>query len=1490
MTEKKTILGLDLGSNSIGWAVINAETSNEGNTAPTGIAAAGSRIIPMEQLEDFEKGNSVSETKDRRQRRSMRRVLERRKLRRARLLKVLRIIGWLPEHMEQAIDEYGNIRPGNEPKIEWDGGTFLYPEAFGEMIKELGGRRASHDWTIYYLRKKALHEALTGRELAWVLMNFNQKRGFKATRGDTGEAEQEEGTVREVVNVSVTAATPKEGKKKTMTLTLSDGGSMDKDIKDGAPTDPAQWIGSQLELLRTTTLKSGKVTYADPKPEDWTLKKTKLEQDIKTSGLTVGEYIFQSLRDTPDDKIIGAKVTTVGRKLYHDELMRILLAQKQFLPELSDPDLLAKCAAALYPNNPSHRKEVMRGGLVGLLCDDVILYQRPLKSKKSAIADCPFESRTYTAADGSAKEKKIKCAPRSHPLAQEFRLWQTVINLRVTADDGKDILTPAMREDLFAALTRKAKVEAKDVLKIMKLDKKKGKKKTDEADVEWKVNIDDKKSLPCYDTRHDLVDCLKKAGMKEDDAFALLAEDSGKGGMTNEEMLWHMAYSITDVDELRTATGKWAEAHGLDAQKAADAFGKLKPMTDYAAYSLKAIKRLLPLMRMGSHWSWDAIDEQTRQKITHILTAEDDKDITPEARDAFSNDGFRAEGDFQGLMPWQAALLVYGKMTGAEKARWSSVDDVDRWVNGFRHGSLNNPIVEKVVLESMRVVADIWRKFGHIDEIHLEMARELKKTNAERKKISEENGKRATENENIRLILQNLMEEGNCEDVNPHSPIQQMKLKIYKEGAEAADPTNVPKISDKNPTRSEIERYRHWLEQKYQSPYTGEFIRLSRLFTSDYEIEHVIPRSRFYDDSFNNKVICEAAVNKKKDRMTAMQFIKQYGDQLVDVGRGKKVRVLNESGYKTLVESTYKHNPRKKANLLSDDIPDRFSNRQMNDTRYIAVLVKTLLSNIVREDEGDNGADSKNLIVCTGSVTDRLKHDWGVNDKWNEVIMPRFLALDQKEGGFVARSTNGHLIPTVPDDLLKDFNKKRIDHRHHAMDAIVIACATRAMVQYLSNEAAREKDAQKRQEVFETLKHALCHKTGQDGWVVNMPWPSFPADVLQTLQGITASIKHRERVVTRTTNRYTVTVGGKRETRRQTTYAIRKALHKDTVWGKVDIRSRSEAMVKLTEAVEQTRLLLTARTANPAAQPQMKIASAALRREVERLIIQGLDNKAIEKFFMKEADAWAEEIVDGKKVRVFTYGSETVYATRFISSLTDIFGKLTDEKKIKDKIAAISDTGIQKILLNHLATYPGGAAEAFTPTGIDWMNQHIQELNNGKPHKPIRKVRRTEASAVGKPAIGQEGNKATKFAEAEKGTNLFFAVFRGENGRTFDTITLKTAIERRLKGLPPVPDENAKGEKLMFYLSINDLVQVTRDDGTQTIYKLVSASADAPWWIPVNVAKVIMKKVEFGSQDKISTIDGIPVKEGGIKIQDVCLPLEIDRLGNVSLKKLEGDD
>ena len=63
----KKILGLDLGTNSIGWAVVTGENDSDGKLQLKSIESAGSRIIPIDAgiLGDFDRGNSVSQTKDR---------------------------------------------------------------------------------------------------------------------------------------------------------------------------------------------------------------------------------------------------------------------------------------------------------------------------------------------------------------------------------------------------------------------------------------------------------------------------------------------------------------------------------------------------------------------------------------------------------------------------------------------------------------------------------------------------------------------------------------------------------------------------------------------------------------------------------------------------------------------------------------------------------------------------------------------------------------------------------------------------------------------------------------------------------------------------------------------------------------------------------------------------------------------------------------------------------------------------------------------------------------------------------------------------------------------------------------------------------------------------------------------------------------------------------------------------------------------------------
>lgn len=102
----KNIVGFDLGTNSIGWAVVNGIINEEGSEQLVKIQASGSRIIPMDaaMIGDFNKGNSISQTADRTKLRASRRLCERYLLRRERLHRILDILGFLPSHFAQDLD------------------------------------------------------------------------------------------------------------------------------------------------------------------------------------------------------------------------------------------------------------------------------------------------------------------------------------------------------------------------------------------------------------------------------------------------------------------------------------------------------------------------------------------------------------------------------------------------------------------------------------------------------------------------------------------------------------------------------------------------------------------------------------------------------------------------------------------------------------------------------------------------------------------------------------------------------------------------------------------------------------------------------------------------------------------------------------------------------------------------------------------------------------------------------------------------------------------------------------------------------------------------------------------------------------------------------------------------------------------------------------------------------------------------------------------
>lgn len=244
----------------------------------------------------------------------------------------------------------------------------------------------------------------------------------------------------------------------------------------------------------------------------------------------------------------------------------------------------------------------------------------------------------------------------------------------------------------------------------------------------------------------------------------------------------------------------------------------------------------------------------------------------------------------------------------------------------------------------------------------------------------------------------------------------------------------------------------------------------------------------------------------------------------------------------------------------------------------------------------------------------------------------------------------------LPLEYQKGFSKKRIDHRHHAMDAIVIACATRNHVNYLSNESASRNAKISRYD----LQRLLCDKNRTDDngnykWVIKKPWDTFTQDAREVLSKIVVSLKQNLRIINKTTNVYRhfdATVNRVYEKQKTgDSWAIRKPMHKDTVFGAVNLRKVK--VVRLSVALDTPAMIVDKRVKN----------------KVFELLSYKYDKKRIEKYFKENAFLWKE--LDLAKVAVYYFTEAT---TEPLVAVRKPLDSTFNEKKIKE---SVTDTGIQ---------------------------------------------------------------------------------------------------------------------------------------------------------------------------------------------------------------------
>src|SRR5690606_21515227 len=139
-------------------------------------------------------------------------------------------------------------------------------------------------------------------------------------------------------------------------------------------------------------------------------------------------------------------------------------------------------------------------------------------------------------------------------------------------------------------------------------------------------------------------------------------------------------------------------------------------------------------------WDFSKIDETSKSRIDKILTGEFDEKIKDRVREKAQH--LSNENNFQNLPLWLAQYIVYGRHSeAAVKGKWNYATDLELFLNDFKQHTLRNPIVEQVITETLRVVKDVWIKYGKgekdfFSEIHIELGREMKLPAEERERMT----------------------------------------------------------------------------------------------------------------------------------------------------------------------------------------------------------------------------------------------------------------------------------------------------------------------------------------------------------------------------------------------------------------------------------------------------------------------------------------------------------------------------------------------------------------------------------------------------------------------------------------------------------------------------------------------------------------------------------------------------------------------------------
>jgi CRISPR subtype II RNA-guided endonuclease Cas9/Csn1 len=1446
----KKILGLDLGTNSIGWALIEADfESKQGK-----ILGMGSRTIPMgQELSKFEQGQAQTKNAKRRVDRSARKLNKRYKQRRNKLIYVLQQLDMLPEQIKLS-EEFNN--PLKIDKVS------ILP------IAQKQKQYSAID--LLELRVRALNEPVSLKELGKIIYLFNQLRGYSGGGNEPEKQEIDSDLVEnedrkgnesflafgKVIWISEAESFIYKGKelKKYKVKIETEDGELEGDtflnlLKEGESLE--------FLIIKTTKKNEETITFKLPNKTNWRKKMENLEKELNEQAKINGREIFLSeyfLIILKENRWAKIRNNVVLRSRYQSEFDRIWKTQSEnpkselydMLLHLSQNklfDILKFIFPGTKETQEEYRKAGLEKGLYHIIKNQIIYYQRELKDQSNLISDCSFE-------------KGQKAVSKSHPLFQEYKIWEQINKLTINTkiEDGtnrkgeikyKYIDKPvpaALKEWIFDELQEKKEISFSVILnKLIKIYNLR-------SGVDFLNGMNPKAKLRGNETKLILKKVLCNG----------LWDKLGMSNIERQIELWDILYNAKgneyEISSDRTSKVisflKQYSTEIPDIQQTAIEISKTKFSRNYAAMSLKAIEKILPLVRCGTKYFSNELSEILNEKIIRLLNENLSDPFEKAAQEYLENNNdILIHG---GIMNAYAIILVYGNHTENKYAEIEQIQNPNQILR-LKQGELRNPLVEQLINEALMVVKDIWKEFKEKpQEIRIELARELKNNAERRAKIYKLNSENQKTNDEVRNLLIELKQEITLANIE--------KYKIWA-SQESLEEIFVKEYKD--PSKSEIEKMRLWREQGHISPYTGKPIPLSKLFDRGmYDVDHIIPQSRYFDDSFTNKVICEKAVNREKNNRTAMEYF--------EIGSLTQ-QIFSKEAF---IKHVNKHfQGIKRNNLLTTKVPEDPVVRQMKETQYISVRVKDELNKIV----GCN-----NVKTTTGGVTDYLRNQWGLTDKFKLLLKSRYqniqpllaeteyekyiIGIEKKKKeykkmnipftdtilskvGFI-ELFNSNFIQIKRNKLIIKGWSKRIDHRHHAIDALTIACTEPAHIKRLNDlnkELQTWLDNHKKDILpdfegspTELLDEILNLDEAKQKAIfvqiekfksVDMPWSAFPEDAEKAIQNIIVSQKPKDKLLIQPDKKGHLQI------------KIRGQLHDGTLYGKSQgIETYRIPLSKLAD-----KKIATEKTIDKIANEYLKIAIKQHLKDFENkkdeaFSAEGilvLNKKLAEK---KRFNEWSRK---NQKKRVGENAPHT--------PLTSIKIFYRDPLRVKKK------------------------------KGFEEAEEVLERL--------IRKKAYNETLLV------------------KTGGNYLFAVMEKDGKRVFDLISFYDATRLLKEEFNQILDkqkfdkeqvfkryfEKENRAKFLFTLKQGDPVYMLSKDEdiitdkdsplyesfwkdkiarSRNIYYVTKFSGNEIYFMNHIVANPIIKKKEFGSQDAYQKIEGLSIK-------NYCIKLKIDRLGNI---------